>query len=282
MLDHHLWDIYTYCIMDDLIRCLILYERHEIATERLEYKFVIFTPNIYNFLKDTNWLKQLGKVFHAECEYKLNGDHPILHYCAVYEMGWSVQFLFISDDLSFNYLKEKRMRLLIDKDHQFKKEQIKLEGIKYGKWYELPDQMEFIQVIEKFYIFLLKSVRLMKNHNMIEILKIESEILEPIVISLTQWLSYCDELFTFEEVNNIKNLVTDAKKNLPSMREKNDYNRLNTYLNVGENLINNYSDIMDYEMNNAKIIYLKETLLTQLQHFLNHQQTDKGNLICLY
>lgn len=48
------------------------------------------------------------------------------------------------------------MRLLIDKDHQFKKEQIKLEGIKYGKWYELPDQMEFIQVIEKFYIFLLK------------------------------------------------------------------------------------------------------------------------------
>lgn len=66
------------------------------------------------------------------------------------------------------------------------------------------------------------------------------------------------------------------------MREKNDYNRLNTYLNVGENLINNYSDIMDYEMNNAKIIYLKETLLTQLQHFLNHQQTDKGNLICLY
>ena len=61
MLDHHLWDIYTYCIMDDLIRCLILYERHEIATERLEYKFVIFTPNIYNFLKDRITLNALAK-----------------------------------------------------------------------------------------------------------------------------------------------------------------------------------------------------------------------------
>lgn len=282
MLDQHLWDVYTTCVMEDLVRCLILYEKQEMPTERLEYKFVIFTPDISYFFKNINWLTKFGKVFHAEREYQFNGHKTILSCCAVYEMGWSVQFLFVSNHLSFNYLKQKRMRLLIDKDQQFKKEQIKLEGIKYGKWYELPDQTEFIQVIEKFYIFLLKSVRLIKNENRLEILKIESEILEPIVINLTQWLSYCDELFTFEEVNNIKTLVLYTKETLPSMREKNFYNRLNTYLKVGENLIDNYSVIMDYEVKNAKITYLKETLLSQLQHHLNTQSTDNEGLLCLY
>lgn len=282
MLDQHLWDIYSTCAMDELVRSLILYELNRIDIERLTYKFVIFTPNVDLFFKNIHWIKQFGCIFHAEHEYQFKPYGNILNCSAVYENGWSVQFLFISNNVAFNYLKQKRMYLLLDKDQRFNKEQIKIEGIKYGKWYQLPDENELMQFTEKFYIFILKSSRLIKNNDWLSIMHIEYDILEPLVVTLMQWLSYCDELFTLEELGDIKSLVYDAKVLLPTVKEQNHLKRLCRYLKVGEHLIDNYSNIMDYENSNANINHLKQCVSIQLEQHFKQNLEDNEALICLY
>lgn len=263
MLDEHLWDIYTCCMNNDLVRSLVLYEQQTIKTERLFYKFVIFTPNPNNFLNQMSWVKQFGSIFHAESEYQFNEYGNYLNCSAIYDTGWGVTFWFISDELSFNYFKQKKARLLIDKDLRFKKEQIKLEGIKYSKWHELPDQQDLIHVIETYYCYILKLFRLIRNESFIPMLNIENQILKPILISLIQWLSYCDEIFMFEELGEINNLLNEAKNFISLIQDKNYQNRINSYLKVGEYLIKSYADIMQYQIENTKINHLKQCITVQ-------------------
>lgn len=263
MLDQHLWDIYTCCMGNHLVRSLILYEKQTIRTERILYKFVIFTPNPNYFFNQVNWVTQFGPIFHAESEYQFNQYGNYLNCSAVYKMGWAVTFWFVSDELSFNYFKQKKMRLLIDKDQRFKKEQIKIEAIKYGKWHELPDQQDLIQVIETYYSYILKLFRLSRNQSLVNILTIENHILKSILISLIQWLTYCDELFMFEELGEINILLDDAKDLVSLTKNKNYQSRINSYLKIGESLITSYGEIMHYQTENLKIRHLKQCIHLQ-------------------
>ena len=280
MFDQHLSDIYTYCLRNDLIRALITYSDGESKGDRVSYHLVIFATDVKYFLLNGKWIEELGTVLHSEQDYSFKQDLAWLRCCAVFEAGWSVQVWVLSTKEAFEYIKKQRVQLLIDKDFRFKSEVIRLEAIKYNQWYDLPDEVELREQEEKFYTAILISARLLNQQKYSHVISFESRVLEPFLINLVQWISYCGESFLIHEMEKIKKLVREVTSDLPLIQTATKWERLSFYVETSEELLAIYATIMNYQVISPKTVQLKSFFEILRSHAQDTNYCDKKKLIC--
>lgn len=280
MFNQQLFDIYTYCSRNDLIRALITYSDGESKGDRVSYHLVIFATDVKYFLLNAKWIEELGSVLHSEQDYSFKQELSWLRCCAVFEAGWSLQVWVLSTKESFEYIKKQQVQLLIDKDFRFKSEVIRLEAIKYNQWYDLPGEIELREEEEKFYTAILKSARLLSQKKYSHVIDFESRVLEPFLINLIQWISYCGEFFWIHEMGNIKKLVREVTADLPLIQTTTKWERLSFYVKTSEELSVIFSNIMNYQVISPKTAQLKAFFEILRSHAQNTDLGDKKNLIC--
>lgn len=282
MFDQHLCDIYMYCLKNDLIRALITYHDDVVDEDRVSYHLIIFATDVKYFLLNCKWIEELGTVLHSEQDYSFKQTPACLRCCAVFVAGWSMQVWILSTKESFEYIKKQRMHLLIDKDLRFKSEGIRLEAIKYNQWYDLPDEIELREEEEKFYTAILASARLLSQQKYSHVTEYESRVLEPFLINLIQWISYCGEIFLIHEMVNIKKLVREVTADLPLIQTTTKWERLSFYVETSEELLVIFTNIMNYQIINPKSSQLKSFFEILKSHAQDADSCDKKNLICQY
>ena len=174
------------------------------------------------------------------------------------------------------------MQLLIDKDSHFKSEQIRIEAIKAHQWYQLPSENQLIELTEEFYCLMLRYVRLLKLGQEQDAIYLRSQFIEPFVIHLVQWLTYCGESFSSQEALHLRETMRDVT--LPTLlnQRRSSLEEFLSYLSTVEELLTHFTRVMGYQTNSLAGRQLRSYISLLMNEIAMTEGCDKRALIGLY
>lgn len=181
-----------------------------------------------------------------------------------------------------NYFKDTKLQLLIDKDLRFKSEKIRIQAIKSHQWYQLPSAKRLTELTEDYYGMMLCCARLLKLGHEGDAIYLQSQFVEPFLIHLVQWLTYCGESFSNEEMAHLQQVMRDVSIPVLSNQTKSKWEHFLNYLKTGEELLSHFATIMNYKLDHRNSIQLKDYISVLIKDVIKAGRCDKTLLIGLY
>lgn len=263
LLNKQLWSIYQMANKREVIKALLLYDFEEVE-EELAYKFIVICTDPASFFMDLNWVNEIDPVWHIEKERSFyQQSHIYFNCCVIFKSGWSSQFIFIKNDESNYFVKQRKVIVFIDRDFLIKSEQIRIEAVSFGHWQEPPTEIELRTLACDFYEGILQVCRFIKQRQLYLTLPIKENCIEQTIVHLVQWVTYFGECFSVDELKEIRELTNYPSKVTESMTFK----QLLKYMQLANRLFEIYCKYMKYDYHSQQIVLLKE----YIDVFLNQE-----------